>query len=171
MRFLAFEGLDGTGKSTLIQGLKREFDSRGQRYVITREPGGTTLGGDIRNMLLQVDGMTPVPRAEALLYQADRAQHVEMVIRPAIKEGRWVVTDRYAASSIAFQAKGRSMDRNAIEWLNKFSTGGLEPDMYVLLDLSVEESLKRMQMRGQEADRFEREEQEFHERVREAYLS
>lgn len=171
MRFIAFEGLDGSGKSTLIQGLKSEFEGRGLTYVVSREPGGTTLGAEVRQMLLRIDGEAPVPRAEALLYQADRAQHVDTLIRPALARGDWVLSDRFAASSVAFQAAGRALKREEIDWLNHFSTGGLEPDLYVLLDLSVEESLRRLRGRGQEADRFEREQSAFHESVRQAYLT
>lgn len=171
MRFLAFEGLDGSGKSTLIQGLKREFEKRGQASVISREPGGTPLGNEIRAMLLRVSSDPPVPRSEALLYQADRAQHVERLIKPALKEGKWVLSDRFAASSVAFQAGGRHIDRAQIDWLNDFSTGGLQPDLYVLLDLTVEESLRRLKSRGGEADRFEMEQQDFHQKVRDGYLA
>ncbi len=170
MRFLAFEGLDGSGKSTLINGLDQEFSARGMGCVISREPGGTPLGNAVRDLLLKVDAEHPVPRAEALLYQADRAQHVEKVIRPALAQKKWVLSDRFAASSLAFQTGGRLISQEEILWLNRFSTGGLEPDLYILLDLSVEESLRRMAGRPQEADRFERESKDFHERVRQAYL-
>jgi dTMP kinase len=170
MPFLAFEGLDGSGKSTLIQGLKAEFEKRHKAFVITREPGGTALGDEIRQMLLRVQGEAPVPRAEALLYQAGRAQHVDCLIRPALQAGKWVLCDRFDASSLAFQVAGRSLHRAQIDWLNDFATAGLKADLYVLLDLTVEDSLSRLQRRGQEIDRFERESQEFHERVRQAYL-
>lgn len=170
MRFLAFEGLDGSGKSTLIQGLKLEFEKRKAPFVITREPGGTNLGDEIRELLLRVKGEAPVPRAEALLYQAGRAQHVECLIRPALKAGQWVLSDRFDASSVAFQSGGREINRTQIDWLNEFSTAGLKPDLYVLLDLTVEESVRRLAGRGQEADRFEREQKEFHQKVRLSYL-
>jgi dTMP kinase len=170
MHFLAFEGLDGSGKSTLINGLKSEFEKQGLAYVITREPGGSSLGAEIRHMLQRNEGEAPVPRSEALLFQADRAQHVEKLIKPALAQKKWVLSDRFAASSIAFQAAGRDIKIEEIEWLNKFSTGGLQPDLYVLLDLSVEESLRRMNGRAQEADRFEREGKDFHQKVRDAYL-
>jgi dTMP kinase len=170
MRFLAFEGLDGSGKSTLIQGLKTEFEKQGLAYIITREPGGSSLGTEVRHMLQRNDGEAPVPRAEALLFQADRAQHVEKVIKPALHQNKWVLSDRFAASSLAFQAAGRDIKSEEIEWLNRFSTAGLQPDLYVLLDLTVEESAKRMAGRGLEADRFEREGKEFHQKVRDAYL-
>jgi dTMP kinase len=170
MHFLAFEGLDGAGKSTLIRGLKAELEVQGLSVLVSREPGGTPMGRRVRELLLEVGSDHPVPRAEALLYQADRAQHVETVIRPALAEGTWVFSDRFAASSLAFQAGGRAIGEDQIRWLNEFSTGGLQPGLYVLLDLSVEESLRRLAGRPQEADRFEREDRAFHERVREAYL-
>lgn len=169
-RFVAFEGLDGSGKSTLIKGLERELKTQGLSYVLSREPGGTELGTEIRELLVRVKGDAPVPRSEALLYQADRAQHVEKLIKPSLAANKWVISDRFAASSVAFQAAGRAIGTEEIEWLNRFSTAGLEPDLYVLLDLSVEESLRRMQGRGGEMDRVEREAKEFHQKVRDEYL-
>jgi len=170
MPFLAFEGLDGSGKSTLINGLKHEFEQRRIQFVITREPGGTVLGDEIRQMLLRVKGEAPVPRSEALLYQAGRAQHVEKLIRPALADKKWVLSDRFDASSVAFQGGGRDISRAQLDWLNDFSTAGVKPDLNVLLDLPVDESLKRLARRGEETDRFEREARDFHERVRKAYL-
>lgn len=170
MHFIAFEGLDGAGKSTLIQGLKRELSAQGQDCVLTREPGGSALGEDIRELLLRVQDDAPVPRAEALLYQAVRAQHVEKLIRPSLAARKWVLCDRFAASSVAFQSGGREISEDQITWLTQFSTRGLEPDLYVLLDLPVEESLKRLSGRAQDPDRFERENRDFHERVRASYL-
>lgn len=170
MRFIAFEGLDGSGKSTLMTGLKQELDRRGLRYVVTREPGGTPLGSSIRRLLLTTEGTPPTPRAEALLYQADRAQNVETLIKPALALGQWVISDRFAASSLAFQAGGRAIRESDVEYLNAFSTDGLEPDLYVLLDLTTEESARRLRTRGEPADRFELEKADFHERVRQEYL-
>ncbi len=170
MRFLAFEGLDGSGKSTLIHGLKKEFEKRALTCVLTREPGGTPLGDEIRELLLRVKGDTPTPRAEALLYQAGRAQHVEQLIKPALEAGKWVLSDRFAASSVAFQGGGREISRAEIDWLNQFSTADVRPDLYVLLDLTTEESARRLNSRGQAADRFEKEAQDFHQKVRRAYL-
>lgn len=171
MHFLAFEGLDGAGKSTLIQGLKSELQRLNQAAVVSREPGGTSLGQEIRQMLLRVQGEAPIPRAEALLYQADRAQHVETLIRPALAAGKWVLSDRFTASSIAFQGGGRDLSVAQVQWLNEFSTAGLKPDLFVLLDLTVEESMRRLSGRATEADRFEREQKDFHERVRQGYLN
>ena len=168
MAFLVFEGLDGAGKSTLIQALARHLKSLNQTFVLTREPGGTILGDEIRQMLLRTESEAPVPRAELLLYQAGRAQHVEKVILPALQRKEWVLCDRFSASSVAFQAGGRGLNRDEIEQLNRYSTGGLEPQLWVLLDLDAETAMQRMQ--GRELDRFEREQKDFHVRVREMYL-
>ncbi len=170
MPFLAFEGLDGAGKSTLINGLKAEFQKRKVECVLTREPGGSELGDEIRQLLLRIKGDAPVPRAEALLYQAARAQHVERLIRPALAAGKWVLSDRFDASSVAFQGGGRSIDRAQIDWLNRFATEGVIPDLNILLDLTVEESQRRTNSRAREADRFECEAVDFHEKVRQAFL-
>jgi len=169
MKFIVFEGLDGAGKSTLIEALKAELLEQRQVVTLTREPGGTDLGNEIRQMLLRTQGEAPVPRAELLLYQAARAQHVDVKIKPALKRQEWVLCDRFSASSIAFQAGGRQLQRADIDWLNNYATNSCQPDLWVLLDLSTEEAQKRMQ--GRELDRFEKEDQEFHERVRQAYLS
>lgn len=170
MPFLAFEGLDGSGKSTLIKGLTTELETRRIAHVLTREPGGTALGDEIRQLLLRVQGEAPVQRAEALLYQASRAQHVEQLIRPALKAGKWVLSDRFDASSVAFQAGGREIQRAQIDWLNDFATAGVKPDLNILLDLTVEESARRLRARGEAADRLESEAEEFHQKVRATYL-
>ena len=169
--FISFEGSEGCGKTTQIQRLAARLEAAGQPVLLTREPGGTALGDEIRQMLLRVQGEAPTPRTEALLYQAGRAQHVDSVIRPALQAGQWVLSDRYDASSLAFQVAGRALQRSQIDWLNNFATAGLKADLYVLLDLTVEDSMSRLQGRGQEVDRFERESQAFHEKVRQAYLS
>lgn len=172
--FIVFEGLDGSGKSTLIRALGQWLKEASQDFIVTREPGGSPLGDEIRHLLLRKDGDTPVPRAELLLYEAGRAQHVDKVIRPALKKQHWVLCDRYTASSLAFQCGGRSLDEKQVRWLNDYATDGLEPDLYVLIDLPVEVSRQRQQQRemklGQEADRFESEQDQFHERVRHYYL-
>jgi dTMP kinase len=174
MKFIAFEGLDGSGKSSLIQGLVEALKSRSQPFVTTREPGGTPLAEELRELIIRTTHEAPVPRCELLLYQAGRAQHVEKLIRPALQEGKWVLSDRFAASSVAFQSGGRSIPQSDVDWLNHYATGGLQPDLYVLLDLPVEESEKRRLARtsatGQQLDRFEKEASEFHERVRQKYL-
>lgn len=174
MKFLAFEGLDGSGKSSLMKQLVVELESRQVSYVQTREPGGTVVSDDIREIILRKASEHPVPKAELLLYQASRAQHVELVVKPALEKKHWVLCDRFTASSIAFQAGGRSISLQEVNWLNNFSTSGLTPDLNILLDLTVMESEKRRQQRqndhGSKADRMESEKKDFHERVRKAFL-
>jgi len=174
MAFLVFEGLDGAGKSTLIHKIKDYLTHIGKIVTLSREPGGTALGEEVRKILLRTDAEIPVPKCELLLYEAIRAQHVERVIQPALSKNHWVLCDRFTASTIAFQSAGRSLNMADIHWLNHFATGGLQPDLNVLLDLSPSLSLdrqkNRFQQTGQSADRFESEKAEFHERVRQGYL-
>ena len=172
--FLVFEGLDGAGKSTLINKVKDLLTHSGRIVTLTREPGGTAIGEEVRKILLRTNAEVPVPKCELLLYEAIRAQHVERVIQPALKKGAWVLCDRFTASTVAFQAAGRSLDMENIHWLNAFATNGLTPDLNILLDLSPDLSLNRQRVRtqstGQAADRFESEKIDFHERVRQGYL-
>jgi dTMP kinase len=174
MRFLVFEGLDGSGKSSLMAALEAELKKQNIACYRTREPGGTPLGDEIRHMILRTDGPAPTSRAELLLYEASRAQHVEEVIRPKLKENTWVLCDRFAASSVAFQGGGREISEKDVHDLNNFATGGLKADVTILLDLSVEESRKRRQGRGAQTgeteDRIESEADSFHEKVRQAFL-
>ncbi len=140
----------------------------------TREPGGTPLGDEIRQLILRTEGQSPTPRTELLLYEASRSQHVDQVIVPHLQKGFWILCDRFTASSVAFQAGGRSISAEWVESLNKFATNGLEPDLTVLLDLSVEESRRRQHRRaasiGSGLDRIELEADSFHERVRASFL-
>ncbi len=174
MPFIVFEGLDGSGKSTLMGLLLKELDNQKINYVTTREPGGTPLGDILRDLIVNKGETAPVPRAELLLYEASRAQLVENLIEPKLKDKNWVLSDRFSASSIAFQCGGRFLDRKDVEWLNLFATKGLQPDLYILLDISVEESKHRRQNRalqlGLEEDRIESEKNEFHQRVRDSFL-
>lgn len=174
MYFIAFEGLDGSGKSSLIQQLEVLLQFHKIQFVTTREPGGTPLGDQIRDLILEKSIHAPGSRAELLLYEASRAQHVEKLIRPELKKNRWVLTDRFSASSLAFQGTARGLDWKTVEQLNQFATEGLEPHLNVLLDLSVEESenrrKKRQSQSGVKADRIESEKQDFHQRVRDGFL-
>ena len=174
MAFLVFEGLDGSGKSSLMLALEKELQKRNILFHRTREPGGTPLGDEIRNMILRTDGPAPVSRAELLLYEASRAQHLEEIIRPKLQQNVWVLYDRFAASSVAFQGGGREISEADVVALNNFATGNLKADLTVLLDLSVEESRKRRQGRGQQTgeseDRIESEADSFHEKVRRSFL-
>ncbi len=174
MAFLVFEGLDGSGKSSLMRVLESELSRRGVIYHHTREPGGTPLGEEIRNIILRKGASNPVPRAELLLYQVSRAQHVDEVIKPRLAKGEWVLSDRFSASSVAFQAGGRAISEQDVLSLNQFATAGLAADLTILLDISVEESRRRQAHRttqtGETADRIESEKDEFHERVRQSFL-
>ena len=172
--FLVFEGLDGSGKSTLMQAVDLELRQRGQTSRLTREPGGTPLAEDIRKLLLRTDGEVPVAPTELLLYAASRAQHVSGVIRPSLDRGEWVMCDRFSASSVSFQSFARGVKRANVDWLNRFAEQGTAPDLYILLDLTVDESERRQGRRqgaGQAADRMESESRAFHERVRQGYLA
>ncbi len=174
MFFLAFEGLDGSGKSSLMTQLQNHLNANNTKFIKTREPGGTQLGDKLRALILCKTGETPTPRTELLLYEASRSQHVDLVIRPAIEKKLWVLCDRFTASSIAFQAGGRQISEDQVEWLNDFATAQLRPDLNILLDLSVEESQKRRQKRvldaGEAEDRMESEAEAFHCRVRTGFL-
>lgn len=169
MPLLVFEGLDGSGKSTLIKALAQELERRGQSVLTTREPGGTPLGEEIRKWLLAVGPLAPTARAELLLYEAARAQHVDQVIGPALESGRWVLCDRYTSSSLAFQCGGRGLPEAQVESLNHFATAGRAAELTVLLEVSVTLSEARRAKRT-DIDRFELEKADFHTRVRDHYL-
>ena len=176
MFFLVFEGLDGSGKSSLMSMLSDHLKNAGSEVLCTREPGGTPLGDQIRSLILSHAGENaPVARAELLLYEAGRAQHVEKIIRPALTNKKWVLCDRFSASSVAFQGGGREISFHEVEWLNHFATYSLKPHLTVLLDLPVEVSRKRRSQRsghtGEIEDRIESENDLFHERVRTSFLS
>jgi dTMP kinase len=170
MAFIVFEGLDGSGKSSLMGKLQDELLKRKISFIKTREPGGTALGDEIRQLILRTEGQAPTPRTELLLYEASRSQHVDCVIVPALKGNQWVLCDRYTASSLAFQAGGREISEDWVHRLNDFATNQVYPDLTVLLDLSVEESRKRRFQRSQDQDRMESEADTFHQKVRNAFL-
>jgi dTMP kinase len=166
--FLTLEGGDAAGKTTQAAALERWLAERGRTVVRTREPGGTELGVAIRDLVLHGGHVTP--RAEALLYAADRAHHVATVVRPALERGDVVVQDRYLDSSIAYQGAGRVLDADEVRDLSTWATEGLLPDMTVLLDLDPVVARVRRGDRAAE-DRLEAEHDQFHERVREAFLA
>lgn len=167
--FVAFEGGDGAGKSTQALKLAAWLKVIGRDYVLTREPGATPLGKQIRELLLTHGEVPPAPRAEALLYAADRAHHVDTVIRPALRRGAVVVTDRYVDSSLAYQGAGRALKVDEVAYVSAWATEGLKPDLVVLLDLAPADGLARADDRGA-ADRMESESLSFHQRVRQAFL-
>ena len=177
MIFLAFEGLDGSGKSSLMRQLENHLVQKHIEFIHTREPGGTWLGDQLRQLILQKpeqNQQAPTARTELLMYEASRAQHVDCVIQPALKAGQWVLCDRFTASSLAFQASGRAISAENVRWLNDFATDFLKPHLNVLLDLSVQESRERRQSRQQAVglleDRIEAEADSFHQKVRESFL-
>jgi len=168
--FITFEGIDGVGKSTQVELLIAHLESQGRTVCRTHEPGGTELGVEIRHLLLHRKGEV-APRAEALLYAADRAHHVATKIRPALERGEVVVSDRYMDSSIAYQGSGRHLGFDQIRELSMFATHGLLPDLTVLLDLDASAARARRNKTGEAPDRLEREKIEFFESVRQAFLT
>jgi dTMP kinase len=174
-RFITFEGIEGCGKSTQLQLLAELLKAQGQVVTTTREPGGCPIADQVRAILLDAAHQALVPTAELLLYAAARAQHVAEVIRPALREGRIVLCDRFTDATIAYQGYGRGLSQSLITELNRLATGGLRPDLTVLLDCPVEVGLSRALARinaaeGAREERFEQESGLFHQRVREAYL-
>jgi dTMP kinase len=174
MYFLAFEGLDGSGKSSLMRSLEAELKAQSIPFIQTREPGGSVLGEKLRHLILEKSNPPPFPRAELLMYEASRAQLVDEIIKPALEKKNWVLTDRYSASSLAFQGHARGIGWQTVHQLNDFATDGLKPNLTILLDLTAEESEKRRSQRemklNTEADRIESENRAFHEKVRQGFL-
>lgn len=173
--FITFEGIEGCGKTTQIKRLEKTLIQRGIQVLSTLEPGGTDIGGQIRKILLDARHRRLTPLTELVLIEADRAQHVEEVIRPALQQGIWVLCDRYSDATVAYQGEARGQDRAFIRLLNERVTGGLHPDRTFLLDCPVEigidRALRRNERSGEKGqDRFDREELTFHRKVREAYL-
>jgi dTMP kinase len=165
--FITFEGCEGSGKTTQATMLRDYLIDRGKDVILVREPGGTPIGQRIRDILLDTEDVDIAPITEALMFAADRAQLVRDVVRPALQKGITVVSDRYVDSSLAYQGVGRGCGLEPVKNLNDWATGALEPHLTVFLDMSVEDSLARVQPEG--FDRIEKEDLEFHENVRYAY--
>ncbi len=171
-KFITFEGIDGSGKSTQLRMLASDLRARGVDIISTHEPGGTPLGRRLREAFLETEE-TVAPRAELLLFAADRAQHVEFLIKPALAEGRTVISDRYADATFAYQGAGRGFEEETVNEVIALATGGLKPDLTLFFDISVERALGRMNSHnGDERiqNRMDLETAEFYTRVREAYL-
>lgn len=175
--FITFEGVEGSGKSTQIKWLARELKKRGCRVVVTREPGGTFIGADIRKILLDARNHKLDPLCELLLYYADRAQHVNEFVIPKLKAGFVVICDRFDDATQAYQGCARGLDARWLTGLRKIVLGRLKPDLTILMDLDVQVGLKRARGRASKLvahkreDRLEREAYAFHQKVRRGYLT
>ena len=166
-KFITLEGIEGSGKTSSIKSITDLLDSKRISYVVTREPGGSSIGSELRSILL--DPKTEISsEVELLLMLADRKDHVEKVILPNLETGNWVISDRFLDSSIAYQGGGRKLDKKMIDSFSK-NLNLPNPDLTLLFDVPVEISLSRVKARG-ELDRFEQEKLDFHNRIREAYL-
>lgn len=165
------EGVDGSGKSTIANRLVEALQQAGQRAILTREPGGTTTGEQIRTVLLGPASSSILPTTEMLLFAAARAQLVEEVIEPALRDGVIVVADRFSDSSLAYQWGARGLEKEGVIQAQKLATRGLQPDLKILLDLPTEAAMQRRMADVHEVNRLDREVIQFHSRVREAYHS
>ena len=167
--FITIEGVEGVGKSTNIEFIKQYLGNLNIDYLVTREPGGTLLAENIRDLLLSIGEDSPVELCELLLIFSARAQHIEKVIEPALKGGTWVICDRFTDATYAYQGGGRGMNAKLISELETMVQGSLRPDLTIILDLDPETGLSRARNRG-ELDRFEKEHVDFFMKVREVYL-
>ncbi|MDR1996202.1 dTMP kinase [Azonexus sp.] len=166
-KFITFEGIDGAGKSTHVDWLAECLRGRGLTVHVTREPGGTALGEQLRELLLN---QTMHLETETLLMFAARREHLAQVIEPALKRGEWVVCDRFSDASYAYQGGGRGLERNKLHQLESWVHGHLQPDLTLLFDLPLDVARERIAVANRSLDRFEQERADFHERVRHAYL-
>ncbi len=173
--FITFEGIEGCGKTTQVERLVKRLYREEIQLIRTFEPGGTEVGETIRRLLLDSRNKSITPLTELILYIADRAQHIEEVIKPALYEGKWVICDRFFDATVAYQGSGRGQDMELIKVLNERVTRGIRPDVTFLLDCPVEMGLQRAMRRNKalfrdDQDRFEREDMDFHSSVRKGYL-
>ena len=164
--FITFEGPDGCGKTTQMKLLAEYLEKKGEKVVLTREPGGKGLGEKVREILLNYDGEVS-DRCESFLFLADRAQNIDIIVNPAVKAGKIVLCDRHIDSTVAYQGYGRGLDIERINMLNNIATNGKKPDLTFVFDVDVETSMKRV---GKEKDRMESAGIDFHNRVRQGYL-
>ena len=166
-KFITLEGIEGSGKTSSLKSITDLLDKKNISYIVTREPGGSSIGKELRAILLDPDTEIS-PEVELMLMLSDRKDHVEKIILPNLEKGNWVVSDRFMDSSIAYQGGGRQLDKKLIISLTDYLNLP-QPDLTLLFDLPVEISLSRVKARG-ELDRFEKEELEFHKRIRNTYL-
>jgi len=175
--FITFEGIEGSGKTTQIKLLIPLLKARGYDYILTREPGATRIGREIRAILLDAAHSEMLPLTELLLYEADRAQHAHEVIRPALMANKIVISDRFSDATTVYQGYGRGCDIGFIQQIHRLVLGGLQPDLTLILDLPVNLGLERAWQRintrpeGLPEDRFEKEALNFHEKIRHGYLT
>lgn len=168
--FITLEGPEGSGKSSQLPALAEYLRQEGYEVIVTREPGGTAVGDQIREVLMNLKNVSIVPRTEILLFLAARAQHVEGKIRPALEAGKIVLCDRFGDSTLAYQGYGHKTDLDTLRYLLDFATGGLKPDLTLLLDIPVRDGLERKLDNGAEWNRLDAYAEAFHERVRQGYL-
>lgn len=169
-KFISIEGIEGAGKSTQLSFIRTFLQQRGITVVVTREPGGTELGEQIRELLLTPRETGMSHDAELLLMFAARAEHIEQVINPALKQGHWVVCDRFVDATFAYQGGGRGIDQKRIEAISDWTLKGLQTDLTLLFDLPVEVGQDRVVKRQQQKDRFEQEKSAFFQQIRDCYL-
>ena len=168
--FITLEGPEGSGKTSQIPALTDFIRQRGYDVIVTREPGGTSVGDQIREILMNLNNVSIVPRTEILLFQAARAQHVEEIILPALAEGKIVICDRFGDSTLAYQGYGHETDLETLRYLVDYATGGLKPELTLLLDIAVGDGLQRKVENASEWNRLDAYAQAFHQRVHQGYL-
>jgi len=173
--FITFEGIEGCGKSTQAKRIANRLEGAGISFILTREPGGTPVGNEIRQILLSSKNRGLPPLAELFLYEADRALHMNSIVKPALAEGKWVLCDRFFDATTAYQGYARGQDLHVITRLNEIASFGMTPDITFLLDCSVSVGIERALKRNADSevtgqDRFEQEKTVFHEAVRNGYL-
>jgi len=168
--FITLEGPEGSGKTSQLPALAEFLRGKGYDVLVTREPGGTSVGDQIREVLMTMKNVSIVPQTEILLFQAARAQHVAEILRPALDEGKIVICDRFGDSTLAYQGYGHQTDIGTLQYLIHFATGGLTPDLTLLLDIPVNQGFERKLKNDSEWNRLDAYAKAFHERVRQGYL-
>lgn len=169
-KFISIEGIEGAGKSTQLAFIQNYLREQGKTVVVTREPGGTELGEQIRTLLLSPSDTPMSVNTELLLMFAARAEHISQVITPALERGDWVISDRFTDATFAYQGGGRGIDRQRIEQIAQWTLNGLKPDVTFLFDLPVEVGQQRVISRNEDIDRFEQEKVDFFQKIRDCYL-